>query len=527
MTDPSSQPPPPPLSNTNNAALNDLVALGFPQTPQSSVGLSVHGQSIERILTLITNALVSQQSQLDQHGGRISNSEQWVQHISDDLQLTAPSRRSTYQQLEDLRVDTQRLERHRRAALCNTLAISNKSVLQATYLDKWYYFFRARKQATLIRDAVQLMAVANTKLFMRSVFVRMQHYVRIHKRNKRQERTVRAVALNVMKNLAARYFRKFETYHYEMVFARKRHQERNREISDRLACISQQSLMMRYFFLFRGYHKRCAVHRARLQMCDAMGVESRRCVVSRYYMMWNRVWRLKQLRKHQGQIIWAMASQCKELKRRMFMHKWVEFRRNRVRQRLGIRAVENMCSLVASNMLRRYYKTMMRYVVMTQRNRDRAAVDTMFQEVSRRCDSLHTRIDVGLKSMGNTNSVMNKLVDRLISVDDAIDALERDKVSRRELGIIAAHDPPLMDGVGAYSRHRSTPQPSVSRPAIHQRKDITPTMPLDMSPQDVSQPQQHAGEPEVDSIVQRYLSARQRVSDLTTTSSYSVTPNKE
>eukprot|EP01065_Artemidia_motanka_P007815 TRINITY_DN13908_c0_g1_i1.p1 TRINITY_DN13908_c0_g1~~TRINITY_DN13908_c0_g1_i1.p1 ORF type:complete len:542 (+),score=169.48 TRINITY_DN13908_c0_g1_i1:51-1628(+) len=51
--------------------------------------------------------------------------------------------------------------------------------------------------------------------------------------------------------------------------------------------------------------------------------------------------------------------------------------------------------------------------------------------------SLSQRVDVGLQTLQNTNSVLNRLVDRFIAFDEQLDALDKDKVGRRELSGLA------------------------------------------------------------------------------------------
>ncbi len=44
-------------------------------------------------------------------------------------------------------------------------------------------------------------------------------------------------------------------------------------------------------------------------------------------------------------------------------------------------------------------------------------------ELNRRIDNLGTQVDVGLKTLSNTNRVLNKLVDRLIAVYEQLDQI--------------------------------------------------------------------------------------------------------
>eukprot|EP01063_Lacrimia_lanifica_P015800 TRINITY_DN22468_c0_g1_i1.p1 TRINITY_DN22468_c0_g1~~TRINITY_DN22468_c0_g1_i1.p1 ORF type:complete len:748 (+),score=280.67 TRINITY_DN22468_c0_g1_i1:85-2244(+) len=48
-------------------------------------------------------------------------------------------------------------------------------------------------------------------------------------------------------------------------------------------------------------------------------------------------------------------------------------------------------------------------------------------------DKLGNQVDVSLKTLTNTNSVLNKLVDRLISVDEQLDHLDKNKAGRAEV----------------------------------------------------------------------------------------------
>ena len=97
--------------------------------------------------------------------------------------------------------------------------------------------------------------------------------------------------------------------------------------------------------------------------------------------------------------------------------------------------------------------------------------DSQYDDMVKRCDTLGTQVDVGLKTLTNTNSVLNKLVDRLISVDEQLDHLDKDKVSRKEIGSArmgpsqapsrAASPTPALDrrDVSPPRRHLAGPSP--------------------------------------------------------------------
>ncbi|KAJ9453014.1 hypothetical protein DIPPA_00955, partial [Diplonema papillatum] len=92
-----------------------------------------------------------------------------------------------------------------------------------------------------------------------------------------------------------------------------------------------------------------------------------------------------------------------------------------------------------------------------------------FGDVLRKSDNLGTQIDVGLKTLSNTNSVLNKLVDRLIEVDRQLDGLEKEKISRREFSFITdpMRHPELLEELPPKVPHMVQADPRTSPTPTH------------------------------------------------------------
>eukprot|EP01065_Artemidia_motanka_P034042 TRINITY_DN4117_c1_g1_i1.p1 TRINITY_DN4117_c1_g1~~TRINITY_DN4117_c1_g1_i1.p1 ORF type:complete len:965 (+),score=332.14 TRINITY_DN4117_c1_g1_i1:91-2895(+) len=120
-----------------------------------------------------------------------------------------------------------------------------------------------------------------------------------------------------------------------------------------------------------------------------------------------------------------------------------------------------------------------------QRDRDMLRYLTVFfkghsyEEVVKKVDSLGTQVDASLKTLANTNQVLHKLVERLISVDKQIDHLDKVKVARDELSAGPARlpDPPPAvppPRVADPNTYTAMPAPSRHTPPANFRSAVSP-----------------------------------------------------
>ena len=130
-------------------------------------------------------------------------------------------------------------------------------------------------------------------------------------------------------------------------------------------------------------------------------------------------------------------------------------------------------------------------------------VDGRVGELLGKCELIGGQVDVSLASLSNTNSVLNKMVDRLLAVDEHLDVLHREKVSRVELEACGAAPVPAPVPLPIASHLRHTPTAAAAAAAgaaaaasaaAHLRGSRTGTPPPEPQPRHVSPVRQRGEE---------------------------------
>ena len=148
---------------------------------------------------------------------------------------------------------------------------------------------------------------------------------------------------------------------------------------------------------------------------------------------------------------------------------------------------------------REVLRKVMDYLASTEDKEEAARVRESVDELRSRCDGLGGQVDVSLKTLTNTNSVLNKLVDRLISVDEQLDHLDKSKLDKGDLPPQQKtqqvqpqqqhHQPPPPQQQLQLQQQQPPPQPYVVRtvatppppaaPLPNERRDVSPPRALD------------------------------------------------
>eukprot|EP01059_Diplonema_ambulator_P000992 TRINITY_DN10763_c1_g1_i1.p1 TRINITY_DN10763_c1_g1~~TRINITY_DN10763_c1_g1_i1.p1 ORF type:complete len:678 (+),score=122.76 TRINITY_DN10763_c1_g1_i1:169-2034(+) len=223
-----------------------------------------------------------------------------------------------------------------------------------------------------------------------------------------------------------------------------------RHAVDALAGVNKKVLMMKYFTKLAAFWKARAVRKTKLTAVDALALLNSKVLMAKYYRKLHRfakaIGKLRRRRMLQNKLVGELfGKSVKTLARRAFK-KLENYARSKARER-----EKEVLGKISG-------------LVEQVRNGD----GEKYEEIVKKCEALGTQVDVGLKTLTNTNSVLNKLVDRLISVDEQLDHLDRDKVSRKELGNIGNHTP-LSD----TAKTRPPPFREING-NVNQHKNISP-----------------------------------------------------
>eukprot|EP01063_Lacrimia_lanifica_P027418 TRINITY_DN3846_c1_g1_i1.p1 TRINITY_DN3846_c1_g1~~TRINITY_DN3846_c1_g1_i1.p1 ORF type:complete len:862 (+),score=339.37 TRINITY_DN3846_c1_g1_i1:79-2664(+) len=249
-------------------------------------------------------------------------------------------------------------------------------------------------------------------------------------------KAIRRLNYGFQLSILRRYYGKFGRYMDLVREERREFYSRSVELATGIQAISHRTLLRRYYDRIVGLRRKRAARRAKVERYLTF---LNRCDDSLRQKYYDRVKVFYQWRKYQRQRL-ALANDLLEKTnknvRRRYLERWARHAAM-IRRFLERAAVSRALQTKNQQVLRReYWFLWSRYQRLREMQRERQETDNRFAEANRKTDNLSVQIDVGLKTLSNTNSVLNKLVDRLISVDSQLDILDKEKISRRELSLV-------------------------------------------------------------------------------------------
>ena len=233
--------------------------------------------------------------------------------------------------------------------------------------------------------------------------------------------------------------------------------------------IGRKNILERYLKKLMGKRNIRVQMKKKAEICEIRDQQFQRALLGSYFAKLSAYKQWEQHKRRQIKQSEDLRDRSFAIIRRKYMSKWARVIAM-IRRGLEREAISRALLTKNAQLVRRdFYATLYRYRELRRSVRDKEEQDLRTAELHRRNDNLGTQIDVGLKTLSNTNSVLNKLVDRLIAVDQQLDTLEKDKVSRRELSFIT--DP------GRHPEIEEPPPPSPRRMTSRDpRTSVSPPM---------------------------------------------------
>eukprot|EP01064_Diplonema_japonicum_P008501 TRINITY_DN15966_c0_g1_i1.p1 TRINITY_DN15966_c0_g1~~TRINITY_DN15966_c0_g1_i1.p1 ORF type:complete len:746 (+),score=195.09 TRINITY_DN15966_c0_g1_i1:37-2274(+) len=343
------------------------------------------------------------------------------------------------------------------------------------FFNKWMTWLRMGtdvRQAKEGKEAMVMLALTDTRRQpLRRYFEKLNKFVDwARKQHLKADRYCKAIRrLNYTRSIStlAHCWGKLKRYLVMIAQESEEHMKKNVQKANMLEEISVQSLMKRYFNKLAGKRNIRVQFNKKAELCHSLGKMCLDTISKRYFdklsvfLMWRKYQRKR----------YSMAVELEAKSDKLVLRRYITEMADGVaasRRMLERTAISRALATKNAQVLRRdFFMLLSRYRVQRREQRDKDEQDNRIGEVVRKTDNLGTQIDVGLKTLSNTNSVLNKLVDRLISVDQQIDGLEKEKVSRRELSFITdpARHPSLLDEQPSQQRMISQ-DPRTSPPPI-------------------------------------------------------------
>eukprot|EP01065_Artemidia_motanka_P043052 TRINITY_DN5900_c0_g1_i1.p1 TRINITY_DN5900_c0_g1~~TRINITY_DN5900_c0_g1_i1.p1 ORF type:complete len:723 (+),score=241.28 TRINITY_DN5900_c0_g1_i1:57-2171(+) len=340
------------------------------------------------------------------------------------------------------------------------------------YFQKWLSWKNMTADERQAAEGKEMRAMqrlsVNKKMLMQRYFAHLQQFLKFAQRKRfladRYRRAMRKLVYLDGKLTMRRYWGKLLSFLAVIDKERLERQKMNEQFAATLADISMKALTNRFLQRWIRFRYARAERARKLRNTDSMQDLSHNAVRSRFYKTLLRHLRWRQYRRKRAMAV-GMLEQGSA---RKVLQKYIErlaAHARRVRRSLERRAAATALSTKNGQMHRREcWRKLVRHAAEATRQRRLAEQEGRLLETGRRVDILSTHVDVSLKTLSNTNNVLNKLVDRVISVDEQLDVLSREKVGKRELRFITG------DSAGADSssprRHADPRSPSPT----HQRQ---------------------------------------------------------
>ena len=323
------------------------------------------------------------------------------------------------------------------------------------FFQKWQTWTKMGKELRDAHEGRESMAMVALTDIRRSLhrryFKKLTGFVQWarsqHKKADRYYKAIRCLNYTRSKHLLARYFGKLAQYLKDEDQRREENFKINLKKAEMTEEISVNALMTRYFNKLLGKRNLRVELKKKGELCHRMGGICLTTLRNRYFERLSAFMLWRKYKRKRVQLSIDLCRKNEDALRRTHLELWTQHAAYARRQLERI-AVSRALATKNDQLVRReHYHALARYQKLTAQARDAHELENRFSEAQRKTDNLGTQIDVGLKTLSNTNSVLNKLVDRLISVDQQLGTLDKEKVGRRELGFITdpAKHPELLD----------------------------------------------------------------------------------
>ena len=156
-------------------------------------------------------------------------------------------------------------------------------------------------------------------------------------------------------------------------------------------------------------------------------------------------------------------------------------KKHKARHRLQEKLAYELQGRSAKSQARHGYDALKNYARMRAKQRETDTINRLSEYVTKmgspedlncKVDDLGDQVDVSLKTLTNTNSVLNKLVDRLISVDEQLDHLDKTKEDKGASPVVIAAPEPAAAAVAAPTQQTTIDRRDISPPRMNRQPEV-------------------------------------------------------
>eukprot|EP01062_Namystynia_karyoxenos_P077009 TRINITY_DN7665_c1_g1_i1.p2 TRINITY_DN7665_c1_g1~~TRINITY_DN7665_c1_g1_i1.p2 ORF type:complete len:679 (+),score=155.19 TRINITY_DN7665_c1_g1_i1:106-2037(+) len=317
-----------------------------------------------------------------------------------------------------------RVERRKREAIAVSVLLPRST---GSFLGR--YWRQLREWARCSRSGSRLSRSASLVL----VRLRWETLKTFHRLSATRRRQRAAAARLVRRSVLWHARRRLDTWlgwHAALCAEAARRRAAHGQVAADLAVQSAQTLLHSALRRWQRWLRACSRWRQLTQRCRGMCEGALLHLAARY---WRRLCRIP----HRRRAMYTVAVGARD---RLRAACWARWRGALQLWRLHERrfaAAGSMFARTSKLLARRRLHQWLSWLELRARRRQHAEDRVQFEHLAQRVEALGGQIDVGLRTLTNTNAVLNRLVDRFIAVDDQLEALDKDKVGRRELSGLA------------------------------------------------------------------------------------------
>ena len=403
-------------------ALANLHSL--PQFSTAGMQIALDGQPIAEVINTLIATVKEQAAALqelqsytysDVHQ-RLGIVEARVARLEADVSVENRPKRGHGTMMEYLASVDQRtslLEAHRKISNASTLEKVTAKLMLSRFMHRWVNHQRRFR-------ALHMLCDRSGKHTLRLFYAKWSRLRSTVARQKRLAVNARSLQYSNTKSLMIRFFQRWKAVHRE---AEERREKRLQLLEKTAVAVSTVSLravarraFCKWLLLVQGNEMRAS----RFQAVQRMEAISARALVSRYFDKWAIAEEMHVARRRVATVVHAMSLHAYDRLGQNTLRKWRFYLQRKERRRAAIRLVPHYSRLAVKATAMTYFRNWMRFAQRKVHQRERLEIDAMFVELSRRCDGLGTQVDVSLKTVSNTNSVLSQLVERVLAIDERL-----------------------------------------------------------------------------------------------------------
>ena len=263
----------------------------------------------------------------------------------------------------------------------------------------WDIFYKTAIVRKQKKNLMQALSLGTTQSHKQSIWDKWQRYLQSHKRRLSQRDLSRAFQAATAKGIIQAYYDKLSSF-----LRTQRHKKKVKLTMTTLKRITENGLKEGYWGLWQ---KKVLIEKKKKNQVHLMSLLARSSPLNMkevYYKKW-----IAAVQHHKNTKGSRLNQHSKKLE---------GLTRDRLQKK----------ELMSST-----FKKLIAFAKNSMSTRDAQATAENMNAIHQKTEALWAQLELHQKTVANTNSCVHRLVDKLISIDDVIDRIDKTKVNRREL----------------------------------------------------------------------------------------------